>query len=99
MQSKSWDAFEGLEPSVQNRLSAAAEEQFLDLYSGWMDKNGVKIATPASDEYPALLGKAQNPPSVLFYRGTIHSDLNLPIAFMAFSKASVYGKEAAKILG
>ena len=99
VQNKDWEAFDQMDQSIRNRLSSAAEERFLERYTGWMEKNGVKIVTPASDDYPALLERTQNPPSVLFYRGFMCSDLKLPIAFMSFSNASEYGKDTARILG
>lgn len=99
VRSKNWDVFEDLDPSVRNRLASAAEARFLDRYTGWMEKNGVKIVTPASDDYPVLLEKTEEPPSVLFYRGTMCSDLKLPIAFASFAKASDYGKEIARLFG
>ncbi|MDO4852550.1 MAG: DNA-processing protein DprA [Clostridia bacterium] len=93
------DAFGELTDSVKHRLLTACEERFLDRYTGWMEKNGVRITTPESDDYPTLLAETENPPSVLFYKGTMHADLPLPIAVVGTRSMTDYGKEVARLFG
>ncbi len=93
------EPFGGISESVKNRLLTASEDQFLDRYTGWMERNGVGITTPESDDYPTLLAETENPPSVLFYKGTMHADLPLPIAVVGSRSMTDYGKEVALLFG
>ena len=91
--------FEDVSDSVKKRLLSASDDRFLDRYTGWLEKNGVRITTPESDDYPTLLAETENPPSVLFYKGTMKADLPLPIAVVGTRNATDYGKEVASLLG
>ena len=95
---KEWDAFGEIGDNVKKRLLAASEERFLDRYIGWMERNGVGITTPASDDYPTLLNEIADPPSVLFYKGTMHADLPLPMAVVGTRNMTDYGKDVARLL-
>ena len=63
-----------------------------------MERNGVGITTPASDDYPTLLNEIADPPSVLFYKGTMHADLPLPMAVVGTRNMTDYGKDVARLL-
>ena len=91
--------FSDVSETVRDRLIAAADDRFLDRYCNWLMKNGVQIATPESDDYPALLGEIYDPPSVLFYKGTLPKELPLPIAMVGARSCTDYGREVAALLG
>ncbi len=91
--------FSDVSETVRERLIAAADDRFLDRYCNWLIKNGVRITTPESDDYPALLGEIYDPPSVLFYKGTLPKELPLPIAMVGARSCTDYGREVAALLG
>ncbi len=96
---RDFDAFSDVSETVRDRLIAAADDRFLDRYCAWIDRNGVKIATPESDVYPALLSEICDPPSLLFYKGTLPEELPLPIAMVGARHCTEYGREVAMLLG
>lgn len=96
---KDFESFSDVSETVRDRLIAAADERFLDRYCGWLERNDVKVVTPESDEYPALLSEIYDPPSVLFCKGTLPKKLPLPIAMVGARNCTDYGREVAELLG
>ena len=96
---KDLESFSDVSETVRDRLIAAADERFLDRYCGWLERNDVKVVTPESDEYPALLSEIYDPPSVLFCKGTLPKELPLPIAMVGARSCTDYGREVAELLG
>ena len=96
---REFEQFSDVSENVRDRLVTAADERFLDRYCNWLLKNGVKIATPETDEYPSLLSEIYDPPSVLFYKGTLPTELPLPIAMVGARSCTDYGREVAELLG
>jgi len=88
-----------LSGEVCNRLKEAMGSGFMDRYVRWLDKNGVNVVTSTSYEYPALLQQIPDPPPVLFYKGTLNMDMQLPIAIVGTRRCTEYGKEVAKKFG
>ena len=83
----------------QKRLKEAAADGFMDRYVRWLDRNGVNVVTASSYRYPALLSEIPDPPSVLFYKGVLNEDIQLPIAVVGTRRCTDYGKEVAKKFG
>ncbi len=96
---KEFDAFSDVSETVKDRLVAAADDRFLDRYCAWLERNGVGVVTAESEEYPALLSEIYDPPSLLFYKGTLPKELSLPIAMVGARNCTDYGREVAKLLG
>ncbi|MBR0424839.1 MAG: DNA-processing protein DprA [Clostridia bacterium] len=96
---RSFDDFGNLDARVKERMLTASADRFLDRYIGWIEKNGIGITTPESEDYPTLLNEIVDPPSVLFYRGTMRADLPLPIAVVGSRSMTDYGKEIARLFG
>ncbi|MBR0081454.1 MAG: DNA-processing protein DprA [Clostridia bacterium] len=94
-----FSVFDELPDSVRDRMVTAGSDQFMDRYISWLDKNRIGVTTPESDDYPALLSQIADPPSVLFYRGTMHADSPLPIAVIGSRNMTDYGKEVAQLFG
>jgi DNA processing protein len=88
-----------LSEESQKRLKEAAADRFMDRYIRWLDKNGVNVVTSASYQYPALLKEIPDPPAVLFYKGTLNEDMQLPLAIVGTRRCTDYGKEVAKTFG
>lgn len=93
-----FEAFGELDGPVKKRLEDASSEHFLGRYEGWMERNGIGISTPDSDNYPSLLAATLDPPPVLFYAGTLPPDPPLPVYLCGPDPANVYGNEAAALL-
>jgi len=93
------EAFSDVSEAVRERLIAAADERFLDRYCAWLERNGVTVITPESDAYPALLSEIDDPPSLLFCKGTLPKELSLPIAIVGARTCTDYGREVAELLG
>ena len=88
-----------LSEESQKRLREAAADGFMDRYIRWLDKNGMNVVTSASYQYPALLKEIPDPPAVLFYKGTLNEDMQLPLAIVGTRHCTDYGKEVAKTFG
>ena len=78
------------------RLQEAAADGFMDRYIRWLDKNEVNVVTSSSYLYPVLLKEIHDPPTVLFYKGTLNEDMQLPIAVVGTRRCTDYGKDVAK---
>lgn len=96
---KDYSQFADVSETVRDRLTAAADDRFLDRYCAWLLKNDVKVITPEHDEYPSLLSEIYDPPSVLFCKGTLPKELPLPIAMVGARNCTDYGREVATLLG
>lgn len=81
------------------RLRTAANAAFMDKYIGWLKRHKVGVATLLTSEYPQLLKTIDAPPPVLFYRGSLKPDYELPIAVVGTRACSDYGKDMAKAFG
>ncbi len=99
IQKRSFEPFADVSETVRERLISAADDRFLDRYCGWLERNGVKVLTPESEEYPSLLSEIDDPPSVLFVKGTLPAELPLPIAMVGARSCTDYGREVAELLG
>ena len=96
---KEFALFGELPDSVRQRMVQASADRFMDRYVAWIERRGYGITTPESPDYPILLAETENPPSVLFYRGTMRSDLTLPIGVVGSRNMTDYGKDVAMLFG
>lgn len=90
-------AFDCTSNFIQHRLFNAAADGFLERYLAWLFRHDVGIAIPEHAEYPALLKQIPDPPSVLFYKGSLKGDISLPIAVIGARRCTKYGKDIAKL--
>ena len=88
-----------LSEESRKRLKEAAADGFMDRYVRWLDKNGVSVITASSYRYPALLKEIPDPPPVLFCKGNLNEDMQLPLAIVGTRRCTDYGKEVAKTFG
>ena len=104
---EAWDDVRGghmerlsvLSEESRERLKTAAGDGFMERYVRWLDKNGVNVVTVSSYQYPALLREIPDPPSVLFYKGALNEDMQLPLAIIGTANCTDYGKETARAFG
>lgn len=59
------------------------------------EKVGVCLLTLADDRYPSLLKKIDDPPPVLYVKGSFQSSDNLSVAIVGSRRCSTYGREQA----
>ena len=85
-----------LSEESQKRLREAAADGFMDRYIRWLDKNGVNVITATSYRYPSLLAEIPDPPAVLFYKGELSEDMQLPLAVVGTRRCTDYGKDVAR---
>ena len=88
-----------LSEESRQRLKESAADGFMDRYIRWLDKNGVGVVTASSYRYPALLKEIHDPPAVLFYKGELNEDRQLPLAIVGTRRCTDYGKDVAKKFG
>ncbi len=96
---RDFSLIEDVRDTVRDRLVTASAPAFLDRYCAWLEKNGVSVVTPESDEYPPLLNEIYDPPSVLFVKGRLPKELKLPIAMVGSRNCTAYGRDVAALLG
>ncbi len=84
--------------SLTNLLQA---RQTLDLEAEVerLERAKVHVITWDDPEYPPNLRQAHNAPPLLYVRGTIEKRDEWAVALVGTRRASVYGKEAARMLG
>jgi DNA processing protein len=71
----------------------------LDAEMGRLERLGVTVLTWGAPAYPRNLSEVYNAPPVLYVRGCIEERDEWAVAVVGTRQASVYGKEAARMLG
>lgn len=74
-------------------------EKELSAFVASFNKLGVYAVTRDSDDFPRLLREIYDPPTVLYVKGDLHADIELPISVIGSRKCSDYGREAAMHFG
>lgn len=92
-------AFDGLPDGCVERLFHAADDGFMAKQIDWLAQHNVELYLPMHDDYPALLREIHDAPDVLFVRGRLEKDMNLPIALIGARSATDYGKSVARSFG
>ncbi len=82
------------------RIRDCASEAFVDQFILQLEKDGVEAITLADPRYPALLREIDDPPFVLYARGSrTDSIIRNPIAVIGTRRCSDYGKTVASLMG
>ncbi|MEO8612564.1 MAG: DNA-processing protein DprA [Chloroflexota bacterium] len=99
--SSAWGASEGqllqsgLEKLPTQNLLHIRKQINLDGELAKVERVGARLITLASDEYPAMLKKLPDAPTILYIRGTLRSDDNHALSIVGTRKATTYGRDAA----
>ncbi|MEN6418535.1 MAG: DNA-processing protein DprA, partial [Clostridiaceae bacterium] len=88
--------FDSLSEKVRQRLSEAAAQGFIERYTEKLEKKRISFTYPGEEHYPKLLAEIGDPPSVLYYKGTLAAEPGLAIAIVGSRHPSPYGIETAK---
>lgn len=59
------------------------------------EKKGIRLCIRGDEEYPALLSEIFDPPSLLYYRGTIPKS-ELTVGIVGARRSTTYGRQAAR---
>ena len=78
------------------RLTAAAEDGFLDAFIERLDGMGIDVVMPMHADYPPLLKQIFDPPSVLYVKGSLAPEPPVSIAVVGTRTPSDYGKRMAE---
>ena len=84
---------------VRTRLTEARQAGFMERHLERMEKKNILFTYPGDARYPKLLAEIPDPPSVLYYIGTIDPDPELAIAVIGSRHPTKYGIEVAKRFG
>ena len=91
--------FPKVKPEIAARMQQAAQKSFLERYVSWLDRNNIQIIPYDSFAFPELLKQICDAPTLLFYKGSLPSDLELAIALVGTRHCTEYGKETARLFG
>lgn len=91
--------FDGLPEYTRTRLTEASQSGFVERFLDRLEKKHICFTYPGDDRYPKLLMEIPDPPSVLYYIGTIEPDPELSLAVIGTRHPTKYGVEVAKRFG
>jgi DNA processing protein len=83
---------------IAKMIGTARREEALDREIEEAKKLGIRIVTLLDSEYPRLLREIENPPLVLYMRGTTEIDTTRTLAIVGTRRTSGYGRGMAKRL-
>jgi DNA processing protein len=89
----------GLDKRSLGNLLQARERLDLDGELERLERLGVRLYRWDDADYPPNLRQVYNPPPLLYVRGSLESKDEWAVAVVGTRRASVYGKEAARMLG
>jgi len=88
----------GLDQRSLASLVSVRETLDLDAEMERLQQAGVQVVTWPDDAYPPNLRQAYNAPPVLYLRGSLETRDEWAVAVVGTRRASVYGKEAARMV-
>ncbi len=89
----------GLDRRSLANLLKARDKLDLDAEMGRLEEANVRVLTWSDASYPPNLRQVYNAPPVLYVRGQIEKRDEWAVAVVGTRRASVYGKEAARMIG
>ena len=93
------DAFAALPENIRARLVEANNAGFVERFCEQMEKKRIRFTFPGDERYPKLLAEIADPPSVLYYIGTMEPDPELSLTIIGSRHPTKYGIEVAKRFG
>lgn len=85
--------------TMRTLMVKRANRRYIDQYIRWLKRNEVDAVTEEDPRYPALLREIHQPPTVLFVRGRLETEAQLPIAVIGMRENTDYGERVARRLG
>jgi DNA processing protein len=89
----------GLGPKIAARVIQVRSEVDLDRVMESFSRKGISILTWEDEQYPQRLKEIEQPPPVLYLRGTLISEDAWAVAIVGTRRVSAYGRQVAEDLG
>jgi DNA processing protein len=89
----------GLGPKVIERLVQVRSEVDLDRIMARILSQNIQVLTWEDEDYPARLKEIDQPPPVLYVRGSLTAEDNWSVAVVGTRRVSAYGRQIAEELG
>ena len=90
---------ENINKTNRELLYIKSADAAIDSFIESMEKERIYAVTRDSSDYPSLLREIFDPPAVLYVKGRLRADIELPIAVIGARKSSDYGREMAEYFG
>jgi DNA processing protein len=88
----------GLSPKLAERVAQIRASVDLEKYMANMAAQGIQILTWEDESYPTRLNEIDQPPPVLYVRGTLTSEDAWAVAVVGTRRISAYGRQVAEEL-
>jgi DNA processing protein len=85
----------GLSPRLAEKVVQVRASLDLDKVLSRMESKGIKILTWEDESYPSRLKEIDQPPPVLYIRGTMTQEDNWSVAVVGTRRVSPYGRQVA----
>jgi DNA processing protein len=89
----------GLSPKLAERVIQLRASIDLDKVLNRIIAQGIELLTWEDDLYPPLLKQIDQPPPVLYLRGTLTSEDSYAVAVVGTRRVSAYGRQVAEEIG
>jgi len=88
----------GLGPKLIERLGQVREDVDLDQYLDRISAQGIAVLTWDDDEYPKRLREIDQPPPVLYVRGSLTKEDSWAVAVVGTRRVTAYGRQVTEEL-
>ncbi|MEQ8849216.1 DNA-processing protein DprA [Botrimarina sp.] len=88
-------AVSGVGPKLAGAIARAPDRESVGRMLADAAQYGVRVLTPADEEYPPGLREIHDPPPVLYCRGAIHAEDRRAVAIVGTRRATRYGLRCA----
>ncbi|MCL4562889.1 MAG: DNA-processing protein DprA [Chloroflexi bacterium] len=89
----------GLNPKIAQNLIAVRKTVDLEQYWEQIHKQGIRVLIREDEDYPERLREIDQPPPVLYMRGTLQSEDCWAVAIVGTRRITAYGRQIAEELG
>ena len=76
-------------------LKSKANQEYIDRCIAYLSKHDISAVLPEDANYPSLLKEIYLPPTLLYVKGSLPDNIELPIAVIGSRECSQYGAETA----
>ncbi len=86
----------GISPKLADRIQEVRSQKDLEKMDSWLGSQDIRVCTWMDAEYPLLLKEIDQPPPVLYIRGSITKQDEESFAIVGTRRVTVYGKQVAR---
>lgn len=91
-------AVDGIGPKLVGRIAAAPTLEDVEAELRLANRSGIQLVTRSGGHYPASLAEIDDPPQVLYLRGSLVPEDAMAVAMVGTRHATQYGLEQAALL-